>query len=99
VARQAGLQHGQHVGGGHARRDVAAFQQAVGEVALVAVQVDDAFLDRVARHQAVDGDGALLAHAVGAVRGLVLHRRVPPRVHVDHVVGGGQVDADPAGLQ
>src|SRR5471032_1259549 len=93
------LQHVQHIGGRHAARHVAAFEQTVGQVALVLVQVDNSFLDRVARHQPVDGHRPQLAHAVGAVRGLVFHRRIPPRVHVDHVVGGGQVDADAARFQ
>jgi hypothetical protein len=40
-----------------------------------------------------------LAEAVGAVGGLVFDGRVPPRVVVDHRVGGGEVEADAAGLQ
>ena len=65
----------------------------------VLVQLDDLFFDGVARHQPVDGHRALLADAVGAVGGLVFDGRVPPRVHVDHVVGGGQVEAQAAGLE
>nr|WP_156925529.1 hypothetical protein [Thioalkalivibrio paradoxus] len=53
------------------------------------MQFDDAFLDAAAHHQAVDGDRALLADAVGAVGGLVFDRGVPPGVEVDHVVGEG----------
>ncbi|MNR19846.1 hypothetical protein D3C85_1366590 [compost metagenome] len=56
------------------------------------MQGKDLFLDGVLGHQPIDGDRPLLAHAVGAVAGLVLHRRVPPGVEVDHIVGGGQVE-------
>ena len=63
------------------------------------VQFDDAFLDRVFRHQAVNRDGTQLPHAVGAVRGLVFHGRIPPRIHVDHVIGCRQIDAHAARLQ
>lgn len=37
-----------------------------------------------------------LAHTVGTVCGLVLHRRIPPAVEMEHMVGGRQVEADPA---
>ena len=53
----------------------------------------------VAGHQPVNGHGALLADAVGAVGGLVLHCRVPPGVHVDDIVGGGEVEARTARLE
>src|SRR5471030_1068592 len=68
------LQHIQHIGGCHAARHVAAFEQTVVQVALVLVQVDNAFLDGMARHQPVDGHRPQLAHAVRAVRSLVFHR-------------------------
>ena len=54
---------------------------------------------RAADDQLVDEDRLVLADAVGAVGGLVLDRRVPPRVVVDDGVGGGQVEADAAGLE
>ena len=38
-------------------------------------------------------DVLLLADAEGAVRGLVLHRRVPPPVKVDDVGSGGEIEA------
>ena len=40
-----------------------------------------------------------LADAVGPVRGLVLHRRVPPGVEVEDVGGAGQVEPLAAGLE
>jgi len=76
-----------------------AFQQIVGEVAFGGVECQDAFFDGALGDQPVDGDRALLADAVGAVAGLVFHRGVPPGVHVDHIVGGGEVQAEAAGAQ
>ena len=50
-------------------------------------------------HQPVDGHRPLLADAVGAVGGLVLDGGVPPGIHVDDVVGGGEVEPGAAGLE
>ena len=83
----------------HLAAHLAAFQEIVGKVALVSMEFDDLFLDGVLGDEAIDGNGALLADAVGAVGGLVLHGGVPPGVHVDDVVGGGEVDAEAAGFQ
>jgi hypothetical protein len=44
----------------------------------VLVQIDDAFLDSVARDQPVDRHGSLLAQAVGAVGCLVYDGRISP---------------------
>ena len=51
------------------------------------------------QNQLVHLDVPRLADAVGAVGGLVLHRRVPPAVEVEDVVGGGQVEPGAAGLE
>ena len=54
--------------GGDLAAHVGAFEQAVGQVALLLVQVDNLFFDRVFSHQAIDGDRALLADAMGAIK-------------------------------
>ena len=61
------------------------------------VQLHDLLLDGALGDQPVDGNGAGLADAVGAVRRLVLHRRVPPRIEVNHVICGREIQALPAG--
>ena len=63
------------------------------------MQLHDLFLDGAAGHQPVDGHRSRLADAVGTIGGLVFGRRIPPRVHVDHVVGGGEVQARAARLE
>ena len=67
------------------------FEEAVGQVAFCGVQGGDPFFDRAFGDEPVDRHGTLLAQAVGAVGSLVLHRRVPPGVHVQDVVGRRQV--------
>ncbi len=47
----------------------------------------------------VDGYVLLLSDPVGPVSGLALDGRVPPRVEVDHVVGAGEVEPEPARLE
>jgi hypothetical protein len=48
------------------------------------------FLDGAERDQAVHEEVPILADAVRTVGRLVLHRRVPPGVVMDHRVGGGK---------
>ena len=40
-----------------------------------------------------------LADAVGAVDGLVFDGGIPPRIEEDDVAGGGEIQAEAAGLQ
>ncbi|OPY16926.1 MAG: hypothetical protein A4E69_00099 [Syntrophus sp. PtaB.Bin138] len=61
------------------------------------MELQDFFFDGVLRHQAVHGHGTLLADAVRPVGGLILHRRIPPGVHVDDVVRRRQVEAHAPG--
>ena len=70
-----------------------------GEGAFLLLETQDFLFDAVAGDQLVDEDGPCLADAMGAVGGLRLDGGVPPRINVDHVVGGGQVQADAARLQ
>ena len=62
----------------HLAAHLPSFQEIVGQIALVAMKFHDLLLDGVLGDQPVDGDGALLADAVGAVGGLVFHGGVPP---------------------
>jgi hypothetical protein len=63
------------------------------------VEGEDALFDGVGGDEAVDGDGAVLADAVCAVGGLLFDGGVPPGVEEDDVVGGGEVEAEAAGLE
>ena len=63
------------------------------------LELEDLLLDGVPGDQAVGEDGAGLADAVGAVDGLGLDGGVPPGVEQEDVVGGGQVEAEAAGLE
>src|SRR5690606_2676453 len=49
--------------------------------------------------EAIDHHGSILADAVGAIRRLVFHRGVPPRVEQKHVIGRGEVQAGAARLE
>ena len=63
------------------------------------MQLQHPLLDRSGGDQLVDEHRLVLADAVGAVGGLIFHRRVPPGVVVDHRVGGGERQPDPASLE
>ena len=65
VIAEQGRERGQ-VERGRGRRSV---EHVAGQFAFGPVQFDDLFLHRVPRHEAVDGDGTLLADTVGAVAG------------------------------
>jgi hypothetical protein len=59
----------------------------------------DAFLERPPHHELVHLHRPRLPDAVRPVGRLVLDRRVPPPVEVEHVRRRGQVQADAAGLE
>ena len=63
------------------------------------LQLQDLFFDGVTGDEFINENGFILADAVGAVSGLHFDGRIPPRVQMDNVIGGGQVQADPAGFQ
>ena len=63
------------------------------------MELHNAFLDGAGGDQLNAGDRAGLADAVGAVRGLGLGSRVPPRVEMNDCIGPGEVQAGPAGLE
>ena len=64
-----------------------------GAHALSLVDAHDALLHGALDEEALDGDGALLAHAPRAADGLVVERRVHQRLHHEDIVGRRQVDA------
>ena len=73
--------------------DFAAFKQIVCEVALGPMHVADFLLDRIWHGQPVDGDGALMADAVGAVACLVLDGGVPPGIKVNDKIDSCKIEA------
>ena len=89
------------MGIGHLREHLlgAAFEQVRGQLRLLLDQGVDLLLDRPPADKLVHQHVAPLANAESAVGGLVLDGRVPPAVEMDHVRGGGQVQANAAGLQ
>src|SRR3984893_16274817 len=78
---------------------LATFKKVGGKVALAAVESEDFLLDTILDDQAVDSDRPLLPDAMCAIGGLILDRRIPPGVEMDHVVGGGQVQSGAARLE
>lgn len=56
------------------------------------MECENLLFDGVLGDESVDGHGALLSDSVGSVGCLIFHGGVPPRIHVDDVVGGGQVE-------
>ena len=71
----------------------------VGQSSLRGLQLEHLLLDGVARDEPVGEHGPRLPDAVRAVDRLRLDGRVPPRVEQEHVLGGGEVQAEAAGLQ
>jgi hypothetical protein len=69
------------------------------KLSLALLQSEDLFLDAAGDDQLVDENGLVLTETMGTIGGLVFGRRVPPRVVVDHGVGGGQIQSDAAGFQ
>jgi hypothetical protein len=81
------------------RAAVRGIQHRGHQGALAVLQHLHLLLDGAERDQAVHEDVPILTDAVRAVGRLILHRRVPPGIVMDHRVGGGEVQPDPTGLQ
>ena len=96
---RAAVDQRQELFGADLSRSLAPVEEGAGQALLLPVELDDLFFDRVLGDESIHGDGALLADAVGAVGRLRFHRGVPPRVEVNHVVGGGEVQAEAAGFE
>ena len=60
---------------------------------LAALEREDLLLDRARGDHLHDVDGLLLPDAVRAVRRLILHRRIPPRIVVHHHVRAREIEA------
>jgi hypothetical protein len=80
------------------RLEHAAFgrDQLIDQGALVLLQLQNLFFHGVAQHQFIHKHRLVLPDTVAAVAGLLLRRRVPLRVDVDDIIGGGQVQPDAA---
>ena len=68
----------------------------VGELLFACDEIVNTLLHRAPADELVDEHVLLLADAKGAVRCLVLDRRVPPPVEVDNMGRGGQSPVPPA---
>ena len=74
-------------------------QDRVGQLPLRCLHLGHLLFDGIFRDQAVGEDVPRLADSVRAIDRLRFGRRVPPGIEQEHVLGGGQVQADTAGLQ
>lgn len=63
------------------------------------VQGEDFVFDRTASDEAVDRDWSQLTHAMRTIGRLILDCWIPPRIHVQHVIGGRQIQACSASFQ
>lgn len=70
---------------------ICAVEDSCDEFSFIFVEREDLLFDGIFGDQSVDGHGAELSESVGSVGGLVFDGWVPPGVHVDDVIGGGEV--------
>ena len=78
---------------------VGALEYILHQFALLLMQALYLLLYGAGGYEVIHGDTLLLTYAVGTVGGLRLYGRVPPWVHVHHVVGTGEVQAQSTCLQ
>ena len=60
------------------------------------MELDYFFFYGVFCHNSVDGDRAFLTHAVGTIGGLIFDGGVPPGIHVNDIICGGEVESGSA---
>ena len=85
--------------GAQASGSVGSVEHTGDKLPLVLVQGEDLLLDGVLCHEPIDRHGPLLAEPVGSVGRLILDGRVPPRIHVDDVIGCRQIQSRTTGLE
>ena len=88
-----------HHGGVELFYDIRVCEETVCEGGFVLLEFVDAFFDGFLAEELVDEDRLVLAYAIGAVCRLRFGGRVPPRIVVDHCIGGGEVQAGAACFQ
>src|SRR5207253_3177523 len=74
-------------------------KHVVRQLGLLALQRAHFFFNAPADQQAIGHHFAHLTDAVGAVNGLLLHRRIPPRIKQHDVGSGRKVQPESAGLE
>lgn len=67
--------------------------------ALLVLELENLFFDRIFADKAKDKDVVLLAYAMSATHGLVFDGRVPPIVEENDTVGRGEVETKATSLQ
>ena len=93
------LEQVNHLLTAHAGTHVATFEQGICHILFGLMQRDDFLFDGIGGYDAIDGDGFLLSDAVGAVARLLFDGWVPPRVEMNHIVGGSQIETGAARLE
>src|SRR5688572_17071436 len=58
------------------------------------MQLDNALLDGPLGDKPVNGDRTLLPQAMRTVGGLIFYSRIPPRIHVNDIIRGGQAQSN-----
>lgn len=67
--------------------------------ALLVLELENLFFDRIFADKAKDKDVVLLAYTMSATHGLVFDSRIPPVIKEDDMVGRGEVETETASLQ
>jgi hypothetical protein len=88
--------HGDQVCRGKFRGGLRAIENPRDQIPFGVVQFEDFLFDGTLRDDAIDDDRFGLSDAVRSVGSLIFHGRIPPRVHVDDVIGGGQIQTGTA---
>ena len=71
----------------------------VNSEALLVLELENLFFDRIFADEAENKDVVLLAYAMSATHGLVFDGRVPPIVEENDTVGRGEVETKSASFQ
>ena len=63
------------------------------------MELQDLLLDGISDDEFLDEDGFCLTHTVCPVCCLILDSRIPPGIHMDDIVGSGEIESDTSSLQ
>jgi hypothetical protein len=79
--------------------DVGAIKHFCRKITLASMQIKDLFFNRILYNETINGGGTALSDPMRKVGGLVFDSRIPPRIEVDDVIGGSEIETGAPGLE
>ncbi len=74
-------------------------EKVIDKFFLLFLEFQDFLLDGISDDELLDEDGFRLTHTVCSIGCLIFDGRIPPGIHMDHIVGSGEIESHTSCLQ